>query len=102
MLSLKQSLKYTSSKSNEFLRSDFLQSSFKVCENYSHPFPSYSQCCICLHKFSRVNQIVLVGYMAHKFKGAIIVQLSYDQRLQIANQTFSFLPFSVKFSRLLL
>ena len=29
---------------NKFLRSDFLQSSFKVCENYSHPHALYSQC----------------------------------------------------------
>ena len=28
---------------NELQHSDFLQSSFKVCKNYSHPHASYSQ-----------------------------------------------------------
>ena len=39
------------------MHSDFLQSSFKVCENYSHLHPSCSKCGVCLHKISRVNQI---------------------------------------------
>ena len=29
---------------NEFLHSDFLQSSFKICEKYSYLHVSYSQC----------------------------------------------------------
>ena len=71
---------------NEFLRSDFLQLSFKVCENYFHPRASYSHYCVCLHKFSRVNQNVLVSYMSHKLRTKIMAQLNFVQRLQIANQ----------------
>ena len=66
---------------NEFLGSDFLQLSFKVCENYFHPHASYSHYCVCLHKFSRVNQNVLVSYMSHKLRTKIMAQLNFVQRL---------------------
>ena len=71
---------------NKFLCSDFLLLSFKVCENYLHPHASYSHYCVCLHKFPRVNQIVLVSYMSHKLRTKTMAQLNFVQQLQIANQ----------------
>ena len=71
---------------NEFLRSDFLQCSFKVCENYYHPHASFNLCCVCLRTFSSVNQIDLVSYMSHKLRAKVMDQLNFIQRLQIANQ----------------
>ena len=41
---------------------------------------------VCLHKFSRVNQNVLVSYMSNKLRTKIMAQLNFVQRLQIANQ----------------
>ena len=46
----------------------------------------YSQCCVCLHKFSCINQNVLVSYMSRKLRAKIMAQLNFVQRLQIANQ----------------
>ena len=66
--------------------SDFLQLSFKICENYLHPHASCSHYCVCLHNISRVNQNVLVSYMSHKLRTKIMAQLNFVQRLQIANQ----------------
>ena len=71
---------------NKFLRSNFLQFSFKVWENYFHPHASYSHYCVCLHKVSCVNQNVLVSYMFHKLRTKIMAQLNFVQQLQIANQ----------------
>ena len=70
----------------ELLVTNFLQLSFKVCENYFHPDASYSHYYVCLHKFSRINQNVLVSYMSHKLTTKIMLQLNCVQRLQIANQ----------------
>ena len=71
---------------NEFLPSDFLQWSFKIFENYSHPHASYSQRCVCLHKFSRINRIDLVSYMPCKLMEKVMDQLNFVQQLQITNQ----------------
>ena len=45
-----------------------------------------SDCCVCLRKFSRINQIDLVSYMSHKLRAKVMGQLNFVQRLQIANQ----------------
>ena len=78
MLCLKQYIK--------FMHSDFLQSSFKVCGNYSHLHPSCIQCGVCLHKISRVNQIHFVSYMSHKPK----LQCMYICMCKSAIKYFSF------------
>ena len=69
-----------------FLRSDFLQLLFKVCENYSHPHASYIHYCVCLRKFSRIYQNVFISYMSHQLRTKIMAQLNFVQRLQISNQ----------------
>ena len=69
-----------------FLRSDFLQLLFKVCENYSHHHASSIHYCVCLCKFSRIYQNVFISYMSHQLRTKIMAQLNFVQRLQISNQ----------------
>ena len=52
-------------------------------------YASHSYYCVCLHKFSRLNQNVLLSYLPHKLRTKIMAQLNFVQRLQARSSWFS-------------
>ena len=72
----------------ELLVTNFYAQISCSCHLKFHLHASYSQCCVCLDKFSCVNQNVLVSYMFRKLMAKIIAQLNFVQRLQIENQKY--------------